>query len=174
MQGVFGGLSVDFDTRAVVVAIGVAGWEGDGRGVLGGIRGQLGRAGDEQLGEGDRGLDLGPEGSKKETRQKTLVEYLGSRRGQNRWSYRWPCDCLSYGIRFFLRSKIHSCSGWAAGVIALTGLLPASALFLMWRNNKGLKKIRAKENEIIREAHQADSNIGAAEKGIEQTPLSRP
>ena len=80
----------------------------------------------------------------------------------------------SIAFAFFFVPKYPLVPGWAAGVIALSGLLPASALFFMWRNNKGLKKIRAKENEIIREARQADSNIGAAEKGIERTPLTPP
>ena len=77
-------------------------------------------------------------------------------------------------IAFFFVPKNTPVPRYLAVVIALAAILPVLALFLMWLNNKGLEKIRARENEIYREAGQAGMNISAAEEGIQQTTPSPP
>ena len=75
---------------------------------------------------------------------------------------------------FFVPKNTATITGWGAAFISLAALLPVMALVLMWRNAKGLEKIRANENAILREAGQAGITISAAEERIQQTPPSPP
>ena len=51
---------------------------------------------------------------------------------------------------------------WMDFVMALPAFFPALAVLFMWFNNRGLKKIRNQENEILRQAGQISRTIDAA------------
>lgn len=67
---------------------------------------------------------------------------------------------------FFLVSKETPIPVWLAGAIALAAILPVLALFLMWLNNRGLKKIRHKENELYREAGERKGKMLSDQDGL--------
>ena len=77
-------------------------------------------------------------------------------------------------VAFFLVKRTACIPGWMSPLMALPAILPISALLLMWLNNRGLKKIRNRENETLRQKIKAMDNAANDRTGPVQEKIVPP